>query len=221
MNRCTATFSALAIVLGIVAAASSQPTSSPSPLPTAGEAAAAAPAPSTQSTPAMDAERAKIWNSPRMLRARAWVQEYCERSARITPTEAQQYMTELEHLSPVQMKLWLLKFDAEEEMIRQQQTAFNQARQGGVNAAIGMARQTDQAYAHINQDETTAAASEQKSINTQNQLGNEREMQNTQAQDNLMQSMYTQPGYFGGYPPYGYAPYAGAGAFHVHYHVHR
>ena len=44
------------------------------------------------------AEREKIWNSPTMLHARAWVQEYCQRSAKITPAEAQQYMKELENL---------------------------------------------------------------------------------------------------------------------------
>jgi hypothetical protein len=91
------------------------------------------PAPYPNSTQGMSPEQLKIWNSPTMLRARAWVQEYCQRSAKITPEEANQYMAEMEHMTPTQMKLWLLKFDEEEENIRQQQADFNG---GGVLFAL-------------------------------------------------------------------------------------
>src|SRR5688500_4065157 len=56
-----------------------------------------------------NAQREQIWNSPNMLRARAWLQEYCSKSARVTPEEAKQQMAELENMTPAQMKLWLLK----------------------------------------------------------------------------------------------------------------
>ena len=47
---------------------------------------AAAPAPyHAGANAAQDAERAKIWESPQMLRARAWVKDYTSHSAKITP----------------------------------------------------------------------------------------------------------------------------------------
>src|SRR5687767_14699015 len=100
-----------------------------------------APYPTTSATE-MDAERAKIWNSPAMLRGRAWLHDYCARSAKVTPEQAQEYMTELQNMSPSQMKLWLLKFQEQEEMIHQQQAMFNAHRQAGVQQAVGVEKAT-------------------------------------------------------------------------------
>jgi hypothetical protein len=204
------------IVLGLVAVASSQPGGPQSELPAIPGAGSSSPA-----TGGMDAQRAKIWNSPTMLRARAWVQEYCQRSARISPAEAQEYMNELANLTPAQMKLWLLKFEAEEEMIRGQQAAFNRSRQAGVQAAMGLNRQTDEEYAAFNREQTAAAQTAEQSIRAENRLAAQRSLQNAQDRDDFDQALETQPMYVGGYPPCGYAPYLGGGEFHVHYHTHR
>jgi hypothetical protein len=218
MNRCIMnTIASAVVVLGVVAVASSQPGGPQSELPAIPVGVSAAPA----NAPAMDEERARLWNSPTMLRARAWVQEYCQRSARISPAEAQQYMTELANLTPTQMKLWLLKFEAEEEMIRGQQAAFGRSRQAGVNAAMSFDRETQQEYAAINRDETAAAQTAQQSLGAEERLAAERSQQNAQARDAFDQALETQPMNVGGYPPYGYAPYLGSGEFHLHYHVHR
>src|SRR3990172_3115229 len=69
----------------------------------------------------LDAERAQIWNSPNMLRARAWLQDYCATSAKVKPGEGEKYMNELANITPTQMKLWLMKFDEEEAGKQQQQ----------------------------------------------------------------------------------------------------
>jgi hypothetical protein len=167
------------------------------------------------------AEREKIWNSPTMLRARAWVQDYCSKSAKITPQEAKEYMTELENLSPKQMKLWLLKFQHEEEMIDQQQAAFEQARQAAVNQAISVNRATQQAYNDINREETIGAKEAQQSINTEQQQAFERGLDK---EEDL--NSYHYGGYGGGYGnPFGYYggmyPWLpGAAPTHIHVHVH-
>src|SRR3990172_5527031 len=75
----------------------------------------------------LDAERAQIWNSPNMLRARAWLQDYCSTSAKVTPEDAQKFMSELQNMTPVQMKLWLMKFDEEEDQKAQQRALWSQA----------------------------------------------------------------------------------------------
>jgi hypothetical protein len=214
--RTMSTLTAAVIVLGFVAVASSQPGGPQTELPAIPGGNA-----SSSDAPAMDAERAQIWNSPTMLRARAWVQEYCQRSARISPAEAQQYMTELSNLTPRQMKLWLLKFEAEEEMIRGQQAAFSRSRQAGVETAMGFNRQEQREFAQVNRDQTAAAQGAERSLSAEEGLAAERSLQNAQSRDDFDQALETQPMYVGGYPPYGYAPLLGSGEFHVHYHVHR
>lgn len=171
-------------------------------------------------------EREKIWNSPSMLRARAWVQEYCQRSAKITPEEAKQYMTELENLSPVQMKLWLLKFQHEEDMIRQQQADFERSRQASL-AQAGMYRQQIQhAENNINRDETMAAEAEEQSLQTQALEASER-AQNKQTDLNISAARIDDPlgggygGLFGwGYPLGSYGYGFGGYSSPVHVHVH-
>ena len=60
---------------------------------------------STTAQAAMDAEREQIWNSPDMLRARAWLKDYCSKSAKVTPELAKEYETELANMTPKQMKI--------------------------------------------------------------------------------------------------------------------
>lgn len=173
-----------------------------------------------------NAEREKIWNSPSMLRARAWVQEYCERSAKITPEEAKQYQTELANLSPVQMKLWLLKFQHEEDTIRQQQADFERGRQASLAQASMYRQQYQQAGDNINRDETMAAETEEQSLQTQAAEASQR--QDQKQQDLATSAAQTDDALGGGYGAwglgYGLGGYSygvgGYGAPPVHVHVH-
>ena len=199
------------LLLGIVTVASSQ---APSSQPRTGAAA---------SDQATATEKEKIWNSPTMLRARAWVQEYCKRSAKITPAEEKAYMAELESLSPVQMKLWLLKFDHEEEMIKKQQADFERSRQAGVGQALTVDRNTQKAYADINRGENEAAQIEEKSIRTQDALAAQRSSDkldelstDAEGADSLGGSWGYGLGPAFGYPPVG----AYGGGQHIHVHVY-
>src|SRR5689334_19897131 len=103
----------------------------------------ASPAPAAaQSTAAMDAQRAAIWNSPNMLRARAWLQDYCSKSVKVTPEEAKQYETELANMTPTQMKIYLMKFDAEEQQRQQQSAWVQQSNDATMRQALAAHRQT-------------------------------------------------------------------------------
>ena len=101
-----------------------------------------------------------------MLRARAWVQEYLARSAKYTPEEKQQYMTELQNLTPAQMKLWLLKFDQEEESRQQQYAFWEQAHNAAMSRAMAADQATQKSYSAINHEENQAAAGEQQQLNS-------------------------------------------------------
>ena len=112
-------------------------------------------------TQAVQAEREEIWNSPDMLRARAWLKDYCSKSAKVTPEMAKQYENELANMSPNQMRLYLMKFDEQEQMRQQQYAMFQQANSAGLKEAVAVHRQTQQGYAAMNQAESAAANHEE------------------------------------------------------------
>lgn len=153
----------------------------------------------------MDAEREQIWNSPQMLRARAWLADHISKSAKITPEEGKLYMTELQNMSPTQMKLWLVKFDHDEAMQQQQYSFWQQSQESLAHQAVSVHKATQQAYKNLNAEESASAQQEQGQLNEQAAERNERQMDNT----------YTPYGYggYGGYPGYGY------GGIHYHYHL--
>jgi hypothetical protein len=159
------------------------------------------PATPTYSEPGMDAERAAIWNSPNMLRARAWLQEYCATSKKVTPDEAQQYMNELEHMTPIQMKLWLMKFDDEEDQKKQQRAFYQQAEATAMKQAQAADLATRRSYGAIEKEENGAASEEQAQVNEQD--ANEQQNQDVKQE--------------GPYTPYGQGYYPGGG---IHYHFH-
>ena len=166
--------------------------------------AGTAPTASAQSgsSAAMSAEREQIWNSPNMLRARAWLQDYCSKSARVTPEMARQYQTELQNMTPAQLKLWLLKFDHEEEQRQQQYAVFQQAHSRALSQAMAADRATQQSYAAINREQSQAAGEEQQQLNEQQQA------EQTEQENKQIESA-------GPYGPYGSPGYGG-----VHYHFH-
>lgn len=156
----------------------------------------------------LQAERDQIWNSPDMLRARAWLKDYCSKSAKVTPEMAKQYETELTNMTPNQMRLWLMKFDEQEQQRQQQWTAFQQYNAAGLQQAAGYRRQTQQAYAAINQEGTAAAQNEQQQLNEQQE-----------AEQNMQENrMFDNSGAYG--YPYNYGPW-GYGGIHYHYHLYQ
>jgi cell wall assembly regulator SMI1 len=168
--------------------------------------------PTNQSnTQATQAERDEIWNSPDMLRARAWLKDYCSKSAKVTPEMAKQYETELQNMSPNQMRIYLMKFDEQEQIRQQQYAMFQQQNTQGLQQAAAMHKQTQQGYAAMNQAESAAATQEESNIVEQRESE-----QNAQQDQQFGGSLY-------GYP-YGYGgnggPYGNGGAIEYHYHFH-
>ena len=155
----------------------------------------------------MSPESAKIWNSPNMLRARAWLYDRISKSAKIKPEEGRKYIEVLEKMSPDEMKLWLMKFDEEEEQRQQQYAFWQQGQQALAKRAMAANRATQQAYANINQEETAAAEQEQGQLNEQAAARQERGLDNQ----------------FAPYGPYPYSPYGygfNPGGIQYHYHIY-
>ena len=150
-----------------------------------------------------EAQREQIWNSPAMLRARAWLQDYCSKSAKITPEQGKKYMEELANMTPSQMELWLVKFNHEEEQRQQQYSMWQQVHAAGISQALAANRATQQAYANINREESESAIGAQQQLNEQTQVAQNR------AEDKQLELN----------APYPYA-YAGYGGVHYHFHLY-
>jgi hypothetical protein len=164
---------------------------------------------------AVQAEREELWNSADMLRARAWLKDYCSKSAKVTPEMAKQYESELANMSPNQMRLYLMKFDEQEQMRQQQYAMFQQANSAGLKEAVAVHRQTQQGYAAMNQAETGAATHEGGELTEQRE--SEQNAQQTQMFDsNPYGNPYGYGGYGGGYG----APYGFGGGIQNHYHFY-
>jgi len=173
-----------------------------------------------QNTQAVQAEREEIWNTPDMLRARAWLKDYCSKSAKVTPEMAKQYESELANMSPNQMRLYLMKFDEQEQMRQQQYAMFQQANSAGLKEAAAMHRQTQQGYAAMNQAETAAASHESSELTEQRESEQNAE-QDKMNDTNAYGNPYGYGGYGGGYGSYGYgAPYGFGGSIQNHYHFY-
>jgi ABC-type Fe3+-citrate transport system substrate-binding protein len=164
---------------------------------TAGTASPSVSAANSQAS--MDAERAQIWNSPNMLRARAWLQDYCSTSVKVKPGEGEKYMNELANMTPTQMNLWLMKFDEEEDAKQQQKSLWKQAHSAALTQAMAADRNAQKSYSAISSEETQAAGQEEQQINeeTQNQ-------QNLEGDKQIEQGAYGPGGYGDG----------------IHYHFH-
>ncbi len=138
-----------------------------------------------------------------MLRARAWLLDYCNTSKKCKPGDAEKYTTELENLSPIQMKLWLMKFDEEEERKQQQRDIWQQAHAAALQHAQAANRATQKSYSAIDSEETAAANQDQQ------QLNYEQNLEDTESADKQLEAgdAYN--------PGLGYFPGDG-----VHYHFH-
>lgn len=153
------------------------------------------------------AAKEQIWNSPNMLRARAWLQDYCSKSAKITPEMAKRFQTELANMTPSQMELWLLKFDHEEQQRQQQNQFFQQANSFGLQRAAAANQATQRSYSEFDQDQNKAADEDEQKTQEQ------REFSQSEVQNN-------QPEPMGPYYNYPAGLYPGSGGIHFHYHYY-
>ncbi|HEX4412975.1 MAG TPA: hypothetical protein VH107_05050 [Lacipirellulaceae bacterium] len=157
---------------------------------------------------AMQVERDEIWDSPDMLRARAWLKDYCSKSAKVTPEMAKQYEAELANMTPNQMRLYLMKFDEQEQVRQQQYAMFQNANAAGLREAVAVHRQTQQGYAAMNQAESSAANQEESNV-----------VEQRDSEQNAQQDRMLDGGEYGN--PYYGAPYGFGGGIQYHYHFHQ
>jgi hypothetical protein len=184
------------------------------------------------SADSLDPKQQQVWNSPQLLRARAWVEDYCSNSNLISEASAAQHLQTLSNMSPEEMQLFALRHEYEYQQQKKQMAGIQKAHEAALKQATaaaeaqkwwfqnvhkaenaeGMAvnQQTQQAYAAINREETGAANQEQSQINAQNAEASEME------EDKMGELNTAYPGFgYGG--AYGYPA---MGGYHYHFHVY-
>jgi hypothetical protein len=123
-----------------------------------------------QDTATVEAQRQKIWNSPEMMRARAWLDSYFAVAANVTPQQAKEYLASLQKMSPAEMKLWLAKFEAEQRMRQQQEATWQQTRQWMIDQNQTAVERRDAASSQFANSLSGPAEQAQRRIESQQSL---------------------------------------------------
>jgi glutamyl/glutaminyl-tRNA synthetase len=115
-------------------------------------------------------DREKIWNSPEMLRARAWLEEYFRVTKKYTPEQKQEYRQHLEAMTGPQMEMWLMRFQQDRNMAQGQERAEDQSRNAALARGKAYRQQQQKSLNDINAGENKAAAREEKTLNQEQQF---------------------------------------------------
>lgn len=188
--------------------------------------------PSTPDPP-MDPDRQQAWNSPEMLRARAWLADYSKNTASLGADEIKKQTATLSSMTPEQMKLFALRHEHEYQQQKKQaasiqklhETALQQAQAAAeaqkwwyqnvhkseLQQAESVDKATQQSYNAISSEENASANLAQSEINA----GNAEEAAAGQERMSEMNSFNPGLGGYGG----GYG-YPAAANYHYHFHVY-
>lgn len=174
-------------------------------------------------------DKAAVWNSPAMLRSRAWLADYCKSSDAITEAEAAGHLAALESMTPEQMKIFAMRHEAAEKdhpaaKVHQthQQALHNAAQAAAAQKwwyenvhkaetarALAGDAQTAQSLSDLSVEESAAANQEQGQLNAEQAAARA----NQEAKLDELNTPYSNWGY--GNIGVGYPGYGG-----IHYHFH-
>ncbi len=183
----------------------------------------------TLSAGASSSEREAAWNDPAMLRARAWLNDYCKSSDLVSEAQAAAHLQTLETMSPDEMKLFAMTHDAVTsshpvaQVHQVQQQALEHAKQAAAaqqwwyknvhKAEMQQAMQADagtqQAYANIEQGESGAANQAESQLRSEQAFAEQNQTAKLDELNNPFPTTgYADP-YVSGYPD-----------THFHFHLY-
>ena len=112
-------------------------------------------------------ERDKIWNSPEMKKARAWVDDYLRVTNKYTPEQKEEYKKHLALLTVPQMEMWLMRFEHDQAVAKRKESGFQAARNAGLARDEAAIKQNQKELSDIEKGENTAAADEEKRLKSE------------------------------------------------------
>ena len=131
-------------------------------------AAKQASTPGGQTVSAKEREkRDKIWNSPEMKKARAWVDDYLRVTNKYTPEQKAEYKKHLALLTAPQMEMWLMRFEHDQDVAKRRESGFQAARNAGLARDEAAIKQNRKELSDIEKGENTAAADEEKRLKSE------------------------------------------------------
>ena len=140
-------------------------------------------------------DREKIWTSPEMLRARAWLEEYFRVSKKYTPEQKKEYRKHLESMTAPQMEIWLMQFEQERQAASKKNEAENQNRAVRTKRGLAEIRKQQNTLKDIETGLHKQAAQEEKTINQDRQFA--RSMYKQQQEEAAQAQMEYSSGGFG------------------------
>ena len=112
-------------------------------------------------------KRDKIWNSPEMKKARAWVDDYLRVTNKYTPEQKAEYKKHLALLTAPQMEMWLMRFEHDQDAAKRRESGFQAARNAGLARDEAAIKQNRKELSDIEKGENTAAADEEKRLKSE------------------------------------------------------
>lgn len=175
---------------------------------------------STGTSGSTDAEHEAAWNSPEMLRARAWVTDYTKNNPALSEAEAAQHMQAMISMTPQQMKLFAAMHDSttkghpavHTQQVHQQ--ALQSAQQAAaaqkwwmqnvhkaeMQRAMQANKATQQSYSNIASEETAAANQEESQLKAEQAAARENQDAKLDELNSPALDSVNYPYQWGGYP---------------------
>ncbi len=113
------------------------------------------------------AAKDKIWNSPDMLKARAWVDDYFRVIKKYTPEQKAEYKKHLASLTAPQMEMWLMRFNHDRLDAKKSEAGAQKARDARLARGQAEIKQNQKSLRDIEKGENTAAANEEKRLKSE------------------------------------------------------
>lgn len=179
------------------------------------------------------AERDAAWNSPDMLRARAWVADHVktgQENQTMSEVEAAQHMQAMMDMTPQQMKLFAAMHahttksnpttqahqahahaaQSAQQAAAAQQWWMNNVHKAEMQRAMQANNATQQAYNNINEEESAAANQEQAHLRAEQQAATENQQSKMDDLNSPYLDQMNYPYLWGG----------GYGGTHYHFHLY-
>lgn len=142
--------------------------------------------------PDAERERRAVWNSPEMLEARAWLEDYFRASRRHDAAAPADYLTRLSRLDADAMRLWLARLERSRRRAAERQLALETERQFQLARAAAVQRQRSENLRRISEQESARARFAQRRLDAERAQTQALVLQRTASRDETLRRQLTE-----------------------------
>ena len=159
--------------------------------PTADEDLSDEPPPRRRPVARAEQERRAVWNSPEMLAARVWLEDYFRASRRYDARAADEYLARLERLEADEMRLWIARLERARRRILERQLALDAGRRFQRVQAEVYQQQRRQNLERIAAQEAARARFAQQQLDAERDQAEALFRQRTASRDETLRRQFT------------------------------